>query len=138
MSLTYLIDSTQRVITINGDCAERAGWNILLGRILNDPLHQTGFGFLRDLRDSKILLDDEHLISILDVVRHFWPLLRPSRAAVVLPRSIDVDSLTAAQMITASEHWPLGVFLSYQEAMDWLRQNELPDPEPQEVELGTS
>ena len=136
MALSYLIDATQHVITISGDCAERAEWNVLLGRILNDPLHQPAFGFLRDLRDSKTLIDDEHIIGILEVVGHFWPLLRPSRAAVVLPLNVGIDSLTTAQRIAASEHRPLGVFFSYQDAMDWLRRGDVPISEPHAVRLG--
>jgi hypothetical protein len=44
------------------------------------------FAFLRDRRDATTPVDAATVIGIMDVVRRFWPLLQPRRAAVLTPR----------------------------------------------------
>jgi len=120
MSLSYTIDPDQRLITITGEYAQPEEWKALLARILNDPRREPGFAFLRDLRSATAPVDAETVVGIMDVVRRFWPLLQPSRAAVLTPLDFDPAALTA-HAIADAERIPLAVFRSYEEAVDWLK-----------------
>ena len=119
MPLTYTIDPTQRVITILGEYADADEWKTLLARVLNDPRRQPGFGFLRDLRGASTPVSADTVVGIMEVVRRFWPLLQPSRAAVLTPRDADTAALTAHAIADASDI-PLRVFNAYEDALEWL------------------
>jgi hypothetical protein len=119
MPLTYIIDTTQRVITIVGEYAEADEWKALLARVLEDPRFGAGFGFMRDLRGATTPVSAETVVGIMDVVRRFWPLLQPTRAAVLTPREMDMAAMTAHAIADATDV-PLKVFSSYDEAMEWL------------------
>lgn len=119
MPLTYTIDPTQRVITILGEYADADEWKTLLARVLNDPRRQPGFGFLRDLRGASTPVSADTVVGIMEVVRRFWPLLQPSRAAVLTPRDVDTAALTAHAIADASDI-PLRVFNAYEDALEWL------------------
>ena len=120
MTLTYTLDSTQRLITILGEYAHPDEWEQLLSRVLHDPRYAPGFAFLRDLRAASAPVDATTVLGIMHVVRGFWPLLRPGRVAVLTPRTVDPAALTAAA-IADTENIPLKVFNSYQDAIEWLR-----------------
>jgi hypothetical protein len=120
VTLTYTIDQDQRLITIVGEYAHPDEWKALLSRVLHDPRRKPGFAFLRDLRAATTPVDAATVVGIMNVVRAFWPLLQPSRAAVLTPREVDTAALTA-QALADAEHMPLQVFNAYQEAMDWLQ-----------------
>lgn len=123
MPLTYTIDPTQRVITILGEYADADEWKTLLARVLNDPRRQPGFGFLRDLRGASTPVSADTVVGIMEVVRRFWPLLQPSRAAVLTPRDVDTAALTAHAIADASDI-PLRVFNAYEDALEWLCRGE--------------
>ena len=119
MPLTYTIDTTQRLISILGEYAEAGEWKTLLARVLEDPRFGPGFAFLRDLRGATTPVSAETVIGIMDVVRRFWPLLQPTRAAVLTPREMDMAALTAYAIADATDI-PLKVFSSYDDALEWL------------------
>lgn len=119
MPLSYTIDATQRLVTIIGEYAEADEWRALLSRVYHDPQRQPGFVFLRDLRDATTPVSAATVVEIMNVVRGFWPLLQPARAAILTPREFDTAALTA-HAIADAEHIPLKVFNSYEEAVDWL------------------
>lgn len=119
MPLTYTIDTTQRLITIVGEYADAAEWKRLLARVLEDPRFGPGFGFLRDLRGATTPVSAETVVGIMDVVRRFWPFLRPTRAAVLTPREVDTAALTAHAIADAT-NMPLRVFNTYDDAIGWL------------------
>ena len=123
MPLTYTIDPTQRVITILGEYADADEWKTLLARVLNDPRRQPGFGFLRDLRGASTPVSADTVVGIMEVVRRFWPLLQPARAAVLTPRDVDTAALTAHAIADASDI-PLRVFSVYENALEWLCRGE--------------
>ena len=123
MPLTYTIEPTQRVITILGEYADADEWKTLLARVLNDPRRQPGFGFLRDLRGASTPVSADTVVGIMDVVRGFWPLLQPARAAVLTPRDVDTAALTAHAIADASDI-PLRVFNAYEDALEWLCRGE--------------
>jgi hypothetical protein len=119
LPLSYTIDTTQRLIAIVGEYADAAEWKGLLARVLEDPRFGPGFGFLRDLRGATTPVSAETVVGIMDVVRRFWPLLQPTRAAVLTPLEMDMAALTAYAIADATDV-PLRVFSSYDDAMDWL------------------
>ena len=119
--LTYLIDPTQSLVIISGEYSDAAAWQNLLARILTDPQYREGFAFLRDLRESTRPVDAATVVGLMETVRRFWPILKPSRAAVLTPR--DFDSATfAAQAFADNAGLPLRLFTSYDAAMAWLRE----------------
>jgi hypothetical protein len=59
----------------------------------------------------------------MDAVRRFWPLLKPSRAAVLTPREFD-PAVLAAHALADSFGLPLRMFTSYDAAMEWLREGK--------------
>jgi hypothetical protein len=120
MPLSYTIDRAQRLITIEGEYAHADEWRELLRRVYEDPQREAGFGFLRDLRGAKHPVDAAAVLGIMNVVRHFWPLLQPGRAAVLTPREFDAAALTA-HAIADAEHLPLKVFSAYDDAIEWLQ-----------------
>jgi hypothetical protein len=121
--LTYAIDPAQKLITITGEYAAADEWKDLLGRILRDPLLTPGCGFLRDLRGAHAPVDAATVVGIMDAVRRFWPLLQPSRAAVLTPRDFDPAAL-AAHALADGEGLPLRMFTSYEAAIDWLQEGQ--------------
>jgi hypothetical protein len=120
VTLTYTLDTTQKLITIVGEYADANEWTQLLSRVLHDPRYAPGFAFLRDLRGATTPVDATAVVGIMKVVRGFWPLLQPARVAVLTPRAVDTAALAAAAVADA-ENIPLKVFNSYDEAMEWLR-----------------
>ena len=122
MPLSYTIDPTQRLITITGEYADAEEWKVLLARVLNDPLRKPGFAFLRDLRGATTPVNASTVVALMDVVRRFWPLLQPTRAAVLTPREFDSAAM-AAHAIADAEGLPLKVFSSYEDAVTWLAES---------------
>lgn len=123
MPLSYAIDTMQQIIVIRGEYADADEWKTLLARVLNDPRRQPGFGFLRDLRGATTPVSVDTVVDIMDVVRRFWPLLQPTRAAVLTPREVDPAAL-AAHAIADANNIPLRVFNAYDDALDWLCRGE--------------
>jgi hypothetical protein len=119
MSLSYTIDPGQRIITISGEYADAVEWTSLLARVLNDPQREAGFAFLRDLRAATTPVDAATVVGLMDVVRRFWPLLQPSRAAILTPLEFDSAAM-AAYAIADGEGMPMRVFRSYDDAIEWL------------------
>jgi hypothetical protein len=120
MPLAYTIDTQQRLITITGEYADAAEWKALLGAVLHDTRRQPGFAFLRDLRHATTPVDVATVIGIMETVRRFWPLLQPSRAAILTPREFDAAALTA-HAIADGDHLPIRMFTSHDAALDWLQ-----------------
>jgi hypothetical protein len=121
MPLAYTIDPTQRLITITGEYAGADEWRSLLGRVLNDPQRQPGFGFLRDLRAATRPVTAATVVGVMDVIREYWPLLEPTGIAVLTPLEVDPAALTA-HAVADAEHIRLRVFRSYDDALEWLRR----------------
>ena len=93
MPLTYTIDPDEQLVTITGEYSDASEWTALLTRVLQDPALRPGFGFLRDLRTATTPVDASTVVGLMDAVRRFWPLLKPSRAAVLTPRDFDPAAL---------------------------------------------
>ena len=121
MPLAYSIDRLQRVITISGEYSNADDWRDVLERILADPHCEPGYAYLRDLREATRPVDAATVVSIIDVVRRFWPTLQPSRVAVVTAMSVDPAALVAHALADA-QRMPLQAFNSYDAALDWLRR----------------
>lgn len=121
MPLAYTIDAGQRIITITGEYADAGEWTSLLARVLNDPRREPGFGFLRDLRAATMPVDAATVVGLMDVVRRFWPLLQPYRAAVLTPLEFDSAAMSA-YAIADAEGMPMRVFRSYDDAIEWLTE----------------
>ena len=121
MALAYSIDRARRLITITGEYADAAEWARLLGAVLDDPRREPGFAFLRDLRGATRPVDAATVIGIMEAVRRFWPLLQPSKAAVLTPREFDAAAMTAHALADAS-NLPLRMFTSYEAAIEWLER----------------
>lgn len=119
----HTIDPAQRLITITGEYADADEWKALLSHVFHDPRRQPGFSFLRDLRAATTPVSAATVVAIMDVVRGFWTLLQPARAAVLTPREFDPAALTA-HAIADAEHLPLKVFNSFDEALEWLLHGE--------------
>ena len=117
----YTIDVDQGLVTITGEYADAREWKDLLTRILRDPARKPGFAYLRDLRAATKPVDAATVVEIAAVVRRFWPVLQPSRVAVLTPRGNDPAALVA-QALADTDHTPLLVFRNYDEAIDWLAQ----------------
>ena len=125
MPLSYTIDPGQRIITITGEYADAAEWNTLLARVMNDPRREPGFAFLRDLRAATRPVNAATVVGLMDVVRRFWPLLQPSRAAVLTPLEFDSAAM-AAYAIADAEGMPMRVFRSHDDAIEWLMEPPSP------------
>jgi len=119
--LSYIIDATQGIVVITGDYSDAEEWQNLLARILTDPQMRGGFGFLRDLREATTPVDAGTVVGLMEAVRRFWPLLQPSRAAVLTPREFDPAAF-AAHALADTFGLPLRMFTSYDAAMEWLRE----------------
>ena len=117
--LNYEIDSVGKLITITGEYATAGEWEDLFGRILRDPLMTPGCGFLRDLRMAERPVDAATVVGIMEAVRRFWPLLQPSRAAVLTPRDFDPAAM-AAHALADGDGLPLRMFTTYEAAIAWL------------------
>ena len=122
MPLTYVIDPDARLITITGEYAGADEWQALLARVLADPQRRPGFAFLRDLRGATTPVDAAAVVGLMDAVRRFWPLLQPSRAAVLTPREFDPAAL-AAHALADTHELPLRTFREYESAIAWLRES---------------
>jgi hypothetical protein len=123
MPLSYAIDPTQRLVTISGEYADADEWARLLNDVLRDPMREAGFGFLRDLRGATKPVDAATVVQIVAVVRRLWPLLQPTRAAILTPHRLDAAAFVA-QALSESQQLPLRVFQSFDEAIAWLNGDE--------------
>lgn len=121
MPLSYVIDPAEQLVTITGEYAGVEEWKDLLGRILHDPHRRSGFAFLRDLRGATTPVDVATVVDLMEAVRRFWPLLQPSRAAILTPREFDPPAL-AAHALADTHGLPLRMFTSYEAALEWLRE----------------
>ena len=124
MPLAYALDADQRLITITGDYAEAAEWRELLQRMLEDPQREPGFAILRDLRGSSTPIATSSVVALMKVVQHFWPLLQPSRAAILTPREFDPAAMVA-HALADTHGLPIQVFNSIDAAMEWLTDTRL-------------
>ena len=121
MPLAYAIDRDQRLVTISGEYARAAEWQDVLTRIHLDAEHQPGFAFLRDLRTGTTPVDAATVMEIAKVVGRFWPVLQPSRVAI-LARSEDDAPALVAQALADAAGVPLRMFTNHKEALAWLAQ----------------
>ena len=121
MALDYHIDPDDRLITITGEYAGAEEWQALLARVLQDPQLRPGCAFLRDLRGATAPVNAAAVVGLMDAVRRFWPLLQPSRAAVLTTREFDPAAL-AAHALADTHGLPLRMFGDYDSAMAWLRE----------------
>ena len=119
VALHYVIDPARRLTTITGEYSVADEWKTLLGAILRDPQWQPGFGFLRDLRGATTPVDAAAVIRIMDVVKQFWPLLQPARAAILTPHQFDPAAM-AAHALADTEGLPVRMFSSLETALEWL------------------
>jgi hypothetical protein len=117
--LHYTIDSARQLVAITGEYAAAEEWKALLGSVLTDPKWEPGFSFLRDLREATTPVDAATVIGIMEVVREFWPLLRPARAAILTPRAFD-SAAFAAHALADTHALPMRMFTSYDAAVEWL------------------
>jgi hypothetical protein len=118
--LDYVIDQEQRLITITGGYADAEEWKMLLGRVLNDPRHESGFAFLRDLRRVPVSTDPEQIARVTEAIRAFWPHLQPCRGAVVTAGRSEMAAL-GADALAITHRLPVRMFESYQAAVTWLQ-----------------
>ena len=121
MALQYVIDPARRLTTITGEYAAPEEWTALLGAILVDPEWQPGFAFLRDLRAATTPVDAATVIRIMEVVKQFWPLLRPTRAAILTPREFDPAVMTA-HALADTDRLPVRMFSTIETALEWLTE----------------
>jgi hypothetical protein len=121
MPLDYTIDAGRRLITIVGEYSDANEWRSLLARVLDDPRRKPGFAFLRDLRDATTPVDAETVVQIMEIVRRFWPQLRPSRAAILTKPEEDPAALVA-HALADTQQLPMRAFDSYDEALAWLSE----------------
>ena len=119
MALAFTIDPDERLITITGEYAEAAEWQRFLQQMLDDPRRQPGFAILRDLTGATTPVSAASVVALMDVVRRFWPLLQPSRAAVLTPREFDPAAMVA-HALADTHQLPLRVFNSLDAAREWL------------------
>lgn len=124
MPLDYTVDPEHLLVTITGDYGTPDSWLSLLKRIQQDPRLKPGFAFLRDLRASTTPIDAAAVVGIMDAVRRAWPLVQPSRGAILTPRSYDVAALTA-HALADSHGLPMRMFTTYEAAIEWLREGTL-------------
>src|SRR5829696_4329680 len=116
MPLTYVIDPSQRIITITGDYAEPDEWRVLLTAIAADARVAGEYGFLRDLRASAHPVGADAVIGIIAVVRQFWTVLGARRAAILTRPGIDLPAMIA-HALAEDQHLPLRAFNSYDDAV---------------------
>jgi hypothetical protein len=122
--LDYILDADNRLVTITGDYGTAEEWLALLDRLQKDSRLTPGFAFLRDLRAARTLVDAATVVSIMDAVRRVWPLVQPSRGAILTPHNFDVAALTA-HALADSHGLPMRMFTSYDAAVEWLREGTL-------------
>jgi hypothetical protein len=120
VALSYSIDADQRLVVITGDYADVAEWRDLIGRLLVDPALRPGLCYLRDLREAGRTVDASTVVAIVEVVRRFWPMAPPARAAIVTPRLFDDAAMVAQAALADAQHLPMQVFNSYEAAIEWL------------------
>ena len=119
--LAYSIDERRKLVTITGDYAEPAEWQVLLQRVRSDARLQRGFAFLRDLRHSAHPVDAKAVMGIIAVVRQMWNPLGVRRAAMVTRPGIDVPA-AVAHALAEDQNMPLRAFTSYDDALAWLNE----------------
>ena len=132
MALDYTLDREHRLVTITGDYSTPDAWAALLARIQRDTRLKPGFAFLRDLRAARTPVDAAAVVGIMDAVRRAWPLVQPSRGAILTPHTFDVNALTA-HALADSHGLPVRMFTNYEAAIEWLREGTLAagaSPEP--------
>jgi hypothetical protein len=119
MPLAYTINPHARLITITGEYAEPAEWRELLQRLLSDQRREPGSRILRDLREASTPIETASVVQLMEVVRHFWPLLQPSRAAILTPHQFDPAAMVA-HALADTHGLAIQVFNSIDAAMEWL------------------
>ena len=119
--LAYLVDPSERIVTITGEYGTAEDWRTLLTNILHDPLLQPGFAFLRDRRGVSAEVEVATVVAVVDAIRRFWPYIRPSRAAILVSRGCDPRAI-AASGLADGHGLSIKAFTSYDEAVTWLRQ----------------
>ena len=123
--LAYAIDRDQHLVTITGEYSGAVEWQDVLTRIHLDAEHQPGFAFLRDLRNGATPTDAATVMEIAKVVRRFWPLLQPSRVAILARSEEDAPALVA-QALADAAGIPLRMFINPKEALSWLAEGVQP------------
>src|SRR5438552_3564942 len=102
MALTYNVDPERRLVTITGEYANATEWLKLVGNVLRDPGVKAGFAFLRDLRGATGVPNAAMVVSVLQVVRRFWPTLTPMKGAIVT--DTEPDSAARIAQALAGRH----------------------------------
>lgn len=119
MALTYTVEPGVRLVTITGEYGDATQWQQLAQRMLADTRLQSGFSFIRDLRGGQHRATDATILETFDVVRRFWPLFKPSKAAIVTRRE-DATVAMVVQALADGQDLPIRTFDSYEAALDWI------------------
>ena len=120
VSLHYLVNATDQLVTITGDYSSAEEWAAMIEQIQRDTRLRPGFAFLRDLRSATTPVDVATVVTIMDAVRRAWPIVKPSRGAILTPHSFDVAAL-AAHALADSHGLAIRMFTNYEAAIEWLR-----------------
>jgi hypothetical protein len=119
VALAYAVDAERRLVIISGEYASAPEWLKLVGNVLRDPEVKAGFSFLRDLRGAVGVPNAAMVVSVLQVVRRFWPTLTPIKGAIVTDMRTDSAALIT-EALSGSHDLPIQVFTSYEAALEWL------------------
>lgn len=122
MALSYLVDTDRSLVVITGDYADAAEWQRLAVQVMHDGRIKPGFNFVRDLRNGTTPPEPSMVVAMFDVVRRFWPSVKPTRAAIVT--ATDDSAAMVAQALADIHQLPIEVFTSMEAALDWLSERE--------------
>ena len=106
---------------ISGDYGNAPEWLTLVGNVLRDPEVKAGFSFLRDLRGAVGLPNAALIVSVLQVVRRFWPTLTPIKGAILTDIGSDAGA-RITEALSEIHDLPIEVFTSYEAALAWLER----------------
>ena len=118
VALAYAVDAERRLVIISGEYAGAPEWLTLVGNVLRDPDVKAGFSFLRDLRGAVGTPNATMVVSVLQVVRRFWPTLTPIKGAIVTDAQTD-SAARITEALSSGHDLPIQVFTSYEAALEW-------------------
>ena len=123
--LRYSVDSQRRLVTISGDFRSPREWVTLASRLLRDPAVKGQFAFIRDLRGVSRMHSAATVLTVFRTVQRFWPTLAPSKGAIVTDQG-NHHAAQVAQTLADAENLPIRAFTSYDEAIEWIAQEDSP------------
>lgn len=133
MDFTYRIDTTNRIVYLQGETIDLEVWKKTLLAIFADPDFETNFNFFSDRRFSKEVRSPGFIRSALHFLKSHAGEMGTCKWATVVSKAAAYGMGRMSQFLSEGSNIKIEVFTDINEALQWLLEDTVGQKSEQEV-----